>query len=489
RINYDYEGLRPDSLSSQSRSIQFTTNYDNSHYTGPITQAPKDVLRAELHNPLNWTRSNSIIWPASFPDFTLGPLFPLPGTALAPGDLAFTAFNSDVDGFSFALLVPIDSGTEINFTDQGWDGTQLAYFYLDLRTTWRATEALPAGTRVTISGGTATTGTLSQAWNSFSDNDNIFAYQGSVNHPQFIAGLHTGYWQLSGGINYDYESALPAALSDQRYHVSFTNFKDNGQARISLDSGTVAQWLVALHNPANWYQSNTGGGAPYGPNDLVVSSQPATWPGTPLEAGDIAIVGYQTDVIQRLAWVTFKDLAPGTLLIFNDNGWEGGKFGTHFDDYPIHWLATDAVPAGTVVVMDGSTATTGMQDGGLGYFIDPDQMYVYQGGVDEPRFITAFNTRYWTLSGIVDSNLEGLRPDTLTEGLNAMSFPNQLDNGYYNVPITGGELDSMRADVYHTANWTRSNSIVWWAAPPEFRFGGDDLALVAALDLKDLSIP
>ncbi|MCV2352750.1 PEP-CTERM sorting domain-containing protein [Paucibacter sp. B2R-40] len=42
--------------------------------------------------------------------------------ALTTGDLAFTSFNADEDGFSLVTLVGIDVGTNLYFSDNEWNG-------------------------------------------------------------------------------------------------------------------------------------------------------------------------------------------------------------------------------------------------------------------------------------------------------------------------------------------------------------------------------
>jgi hypothetical protein len=47
-----------------------------------------------------------------------------------------------------------------------------------------------------------------------------------------------------------------------------------------------------------------------------------------LIAGDVAIVGFQASGVttDSVSFVTFVDLAPGTVLYFTDNGWTGTAF-------------------------------------------------------------------------------------------------------------------------------------------------------------------
>ena len=69
-------------------------------------------------------------------------------TTLAPGDLAVIGVNADnPDEFAFVVLVSVDAGTEIRFTDSGWesDGTFRAN---EGAVKYTAPAALAAGTVV-----------------------------------------------------------------------------------------------------------------------------------------------------------------------------------------------------------------------------------------------------------------------------------------------------------------------------------------------------
>ena len=78
-------------------------------------------------------------------------------TTLSPGGIAFTSYDSNstsVDVFSFVLLTPISSSTQISFTDRGYQGsnTWQVASATESTVTWTSGTALPAGTEVYISG-------------------------------------------------------------------------------------------------------------------------------------------------------------------------------------------------------------------------------------------------------------------------------------------------------------------------------------------------
>jgi len=79
------------------------------------------------------------------------------------GDIAFVGFNADGnDDLAFVTFVNIGVGETIYFTDNEWDGA--AFNAGESYTVWTATQAVTAGTVITLSnftgGATASIGTL-----------------------------------------------------------------------------------------------------------------------------------------------------------------------------------------------------------------------------------------------------------------------------------------------------------------------------------------
>src|SRR5262245_28895850 len=75
-------------------------------------------------------------------------------TTLTAGDIAIIGFNfDDPDEFAFVLMVNVGSGTQINFTDNGWRNNN-TFRTGEGTFTWTAGTDLTAGTIVvpTVSG-------------------------------------------------------------------------------------------------------------------------------------------------------------------------------------------------------------------------------------------------------------------------------------------------------------------------------------------------
>lgn len=135
---------------------------------------------------------------------------------LSAGDIAFTGYNSsgtNVDSFSFVLLVNIPAGTQISFTDNGWLATN-AFRVGEQHLTWTAGQAFLAGREITIFGTTSPTpltpssivavtsnsaGTCTGTMLSLSTTgDQIIAYQGTVATPTIISAIHMNVYAITG---------------------------------------------------------------------------------------------------------------------------------------------------------------------------------------------------------------------------------------------------------------------------------------------------
>ncbi|MEO0869032.1 MAG: hypothetical protein AAFY17_11410, partial [Cyanobacteria bacterium J06642_11] len=103
-------------------------------------------------------------------------------TTLSAGDIAIVGFNFDnPDEFAFVSLVDLEAGTEINFTDNGWQAAG----------TFRATEGTFTWTAPTdIAAGTVVNPAVSSIAFSASG-DQILAYQGDASNPTFIYALNS----------------------------------------------------------------------------------------------------------------------------------------------------------------------------------------------------------------------------------------------------------------------------------------------------------
>jgi hypothetical protein len=170
-------------------------------------------------------------------------------TTLSAGDIAILQYNSDgsPEVIKFLALVPMESGTTINFTDNGWksDNTFRSNEGID---TWTAASNVKCGDIITF---TLTNVALGN------NGDQILAYQGSAASPTFIFALNnegSATWQSSA--TNARTSALPSGLTNGTNAIAITEI-DNVKYDSSTLVGSKSAILSAICTNANWGGSNT----------------------------------------------------------------------------------------------------------------------------------------------------------------------------------------------------------------------------------------
>ncbi|SHF14729.1 SprB repeat-containing protein, partial [Chryseobacterium takakiae] len=241
-------------------------------------------------------------------------------TTLSPGGIVFTSYDStstSVDVFSFVLLAPISSGTQISFTDRGYQGgsSWQAAGSTESAVTWTSGTALPAGTEVYISAlsasvynpstGTSfsngtvalTDGTSSNGLVLSSVGDQIIAFQGGngsvtganvtciagINY-FYTAGSTTAAWN-SDAVGSPNASLMPPGLTGgtNAFYtgpVSGVTVARSGKFNCTgVPTSTVANIRTAVMNNANWTLSTAAGsqysGCTFLASNPVITANPA----------------------------------------------------------------------------------------------------------------------------------------------------------------------------------------------------------------------
>jgi hypothetical protein len=254
----------------------------------------KDIVFTIFAVQLNFTKKPSVIKPKLISKFFLlltilfSTTFSSAQTLLQVGDISFsgyiTADDNNVtqdDVISFVLLKDIDANTVINFTDFGW--TDANTFQTpnpcgvstgalsDGIIQWQSTTVLYCGTQVTINcrkALTANLGTVTAIQGTFNNSnvyvslngngDQVFAYQGTVSAPEFIAAISINRaWDvvLDSCELTSIKSTLPATLST--LGLALTTGANNAQYNCSITTGDTLSLLTALIDGLNWNLDTT----------------------------------------------------------------------------------------------------------------------------------------------------------------------------------------------------------------------------------------
>ena len=177
-------------------------------------------------------------------------------TTLSAGDLAVIGVNCDTpDDFAFLLLVDIDAGTLIKFTDKGWLSAG-GFRALEGIQTYTSPSALTAGAVVifsTSSGDFSSSGSFALS----ADGDQLLVYQGDEASPTFINAINIEgdhVWQADA---IDAQtSALPTGLTNGTNAVALDEY-DNVMYNGSTSFSSPALALDAICDYTNWIGHNT----------------------------------------------------------------------------------------------------------------------------------------------------------------------------------------------------------------------------------------
>ncbi|WP_289024613.1 HYR domain-containing protein, partial [uncultured Salegentibacter sp.] len=188
---------------------------------------------------------------------------------------------------------------------------------------------------------------------------------------------------------------------------------------------------------------------------------------TVLGPGDLAFIGTNSDGAtydqDTFAFVLLKDIDAATQIKFTDRGWNdaSGFFDTPGDSQ-FTWTSGIDRSVGDIIVLDGTNLYP------ASYSTIGDQIFAYQGLDALPVFIAGLHTN--VTPGSTDSNWDGAAtsnstsalPDQLENGLNAMRFTTEYDNGQYSAISAGGNsyasLEEILAKVNNIDNWNFSNT-------------------------------
>ena len=350
-------------------------------------------------------------------------------TSLTPGDIAIVGFNFDnPDELAFMAMTDLDAGTEIHFTDNGWKADD-SFRDTEGTFTWSAPVDIPKGTIVKPSVSSvafAATG------------DQIIAYQGDESNPSFVFAVNSEGQGWQADATNTNKSSLPDGLTDGYSAIALDEI-DNAVYNMSVSSGSKNSLLDATCNTNNWNGSNS--------DRQEMPKTPGSGDPTSLKKGDVAIIGFNFDNPDEMAFVILTDIEAGTEIQFTDKGWlSSGGFrsyeGTHV------WSTPVGYPAGTVFAF---------QIGGASFSGSGDQIITFQGDLSSPNIIFALNSEGTGWQADATSSNTSALPDGLVNGENAIAL-DEIDNAVYNMSVTSGNRDEILTAICNPVNWSGHNS-------------------------------
>ncbi|MEM7367699.1 MAG: T9SS type A sorting domain-containing protein, partial [Bacteroidota bacterium] len=246
---------------------------------------------------------------------------------------------------------------------------------------------------------------------------------------------------------------------------------NNGRYIGCITAGNKSQLRREINHPMNWVQSS-GIAWPSSFSNFTVTSNPEPWPGTLLGDGCVSFLAYQTDDQERFAFVLLENIVAGTQIRFTDEGWSGSRFYAGYLEEACIWTADTALTAGTIVSINhGGITGLEVSHGGLCGNLNVldntpgesgDQILAFQGNVFSPTFLTGLSSRQWYTSAQGASNEDrSLLPNTLGQGISAVGFTNQLQNGFYSGAVLSGTSTQLASSFNTSINWIRSNNVNW----------------------------
>ncbi|MEM7551614.1 MAG: Calx-beta domain-containing protein [Bacteroidota bacterium] len=210
-----------------------------------------------------------------------------------------------------------------------------------------------------------------------------------------------------------------------------------------------------------------------------------------LSTGDIALVGFNSDVVpDELAIVTLADIPSGQTIYISDFGWDGSGFSTTGSgaEGAITWTTTTSIAAGTVLNFEispggggvtgdlasfGTVSFTGWALASAPTASGGDNWFIYQGASPTAAPTTwvfgfahwstnAHGQNSWQTSGVPSSTTSFL-PTALTNGTNAIALTGlaggaHQDNLVYTGTLSGNQ-SSLLSAITTVSNWTGSETV------------------------------
>jgi hypothetical protein len=426
-------------------------------------------------------------------------------TMLEPGDLIITGMCTDnPDTMMFVLLKEIEKGTQIYFTDKGYNNQDTTFIDGEGYLVFTANSNYEAGSMITYIEGSPTDEFSVPEHYEFSNfsfatsGDQCLAFQGDTINPRFIFAVQTNSteWQTSlnpedniaengSEISKYRVSTLPTNLKKDTTALALgkSSYGDDEWDNVWYDgptTGTIEEIQNFVTIFSNWSKNNNLFQA--GKEDFTIKTEQTpptiTDEGTELSIADIIIIGAYTDNPDQFSFVFLRDVEKGTKITFTDAGWNLSTESFINNESFVYYTASQDYKAGSIITWNRDNYTSEFSYTNNWCFdhmslsAAGDQCFAFQGDTTSPKFIFALqtNSTVYQTSMLPSENLNVNNeevsvyrmsnvPAGLTEGFTAISVgqssyaDDEYDNVWYVGPTSGTKEEIVLA-VSNSANWT-----------------------------------
>ncbi len=181
-----------------------------------------------------------------------------------------------------------------------------------------------------------------------------------------------------------------------------------------------------------------------------------------LVAGDVAIIGIQSDTPKSFAWVPLVNIDAGTQIQFTDNNWKDGALGT--SEGTLTFTAPDGgLQAGVVQTWSAPTTLNYTMSGTFSLLAEGDQLFAYVGSSAAPTFLFGMQTNSSVFQTTATQSVESELPAGLVVGQTALAVgrssasTDEYDNARYNGEVIAGTREELLAAIADSNNWYKSD--------------------------------
>ena len=382
-------------------------------------------------------------------------------TTLSAGDIAILQYNADYSPnvIKFLALKSMETGTAINFTDNGWTGSALKTN--EDTDTWTAGTNIKAGDIIEFTLSTINLGT---------GGDQLLAYQGTSGSPIFIFALNnegTNVWQTSGSPN-NRESNLPTGLTNGVNAVALTE-KDNYRFKTAAANrkGKISLILNSICDYTKWNGHNS--------NEKIFTQNIVSetkWTGSTWTADDSPVGSPDEYFLTNLR----GDYTTVTDGVFNANELEirSGRDLTISSGNNIT-IQNSITNAGNIIIQDNASLVQILNDGpntGTGYTVNRQSTsqleegnYTYWSSpltsstlaeVTNAQLYYSFTAASQTWVAETSSSTMSTGKGYINTGNSAITYPNTYTAAFTGAAFNNGDISitlGFTADADADTDW------------------------------------